>query len=60
MQRLYDSRARRRRRKAEIERADAEAIQTKGQQKEETDDNRGSGCGGYTNQGAAQEGKGRQ
>ena len=53
MKRLCKSRACRGRRRATIKRADAEAIQIKGPQKEEKGDNKGTGCRGYTNHGRA-------
>ena len=43
MQVLYRSRARKGRRRATIKRADTEAVQIKGPQREETDDNKERG-----------------
>ena len=59
MQKLYRSIARRGRRRAKMKRADGEAIQTEGPQKEEKGDSNASGRSGYADQGPAEEGEGR-
>ena len=58
MQRLYKFKTLGGRRGAAIKRADAEAIQIKGPQREEKGDNKDHGRRGYTNQGPQREEKG--